>query len=64
MMKNPDLVFTCRKCEHNLFVDKVHFIKSVKMPDCPNCGEESDFNWIFEREGNYEKEYGVKNDDN
>lgn len=60
-MKNPDLVFPCRKCEHNLFINKEKFIKKSKLPDCPNCGEEFDSNWIFEREGNYEKEYGVNN---
>ena len=39
-MKNkPDLVFGCRKCEHNLFIDKEKFIKDYELPDCPNCGE-------------------------
>jgi len=56
-MKKHDLVFICRKCEHNLFIEKEKFIKKCDLPDCPNCGEEGYKNWIFAREGNYNEEY-------
>lgn len=61
--KKPDIVFTCSKCSHLLFVSKVRLeervIKTMKM-DCVNCGEEGYDNWILSREGNYQKEYGKK----
>lgn len=61
-MKNkPDLVFICRKCEHNLFVDKQKFIKDCDLSDCPNCGEEGCENWIFSREGNFDEDFEKMN---
>jgi len=54
----PQVIFICRKCSHRIYVSKERLIKDWKLPDdCPECGEESYENWIFEREGNYEKEY-------
>lgn len=59
----PEIVFECRKCEHNLFVAKDQLqekiLKVIKM-DCPNCGEEAGDIWILSREGDYNKEYGKK----
>lgn len=58
-----DLVFVCRKCEHNLFLtDGISLTGEAIVKklngDCPNCGEESGGLWIYDRIGNYEKEYG------
>jgi hypothetical protein len=60
-----DLVFVCRKCEHNLFlVDGVNLIgKEIARKlnhYCPSCGEEAGDLWIYSRQGNYDKEYGEK----
>lgn len=60
-MNNPDLVFMCRKCGHNLYFDKEKFVKDCDVPDCPECGEEGNENWIFLGEGNYDKEFGKMN---
>ena len=64
-MKN-DIVFRCRKCGHLLFIDRKKveekLVDLLQSDDegCPNCGEESQGNWILERFGNYDKEYGNK----
>jgi len=52
---NPDIVFICRKCEHNLFISKEELKKIWDLPntDCPFCGEEGERNWIIDREGNF-----------
>jgi len=55
-----DLVFTCKKCGHLLFVsdwENEKKINKILKMDCPECGEESDELWILTRLGNYEKEY-------
>ena len=61
MIKFPDIVFVCRKCNHELFIDKQQLRKIVSLIKiaCPNCGEEDEI-WILSREGNFEKEYGGK----
>lgn len=45
------IVFECRKCGHQLYVenteDVVAKIGKVSNYDCPNCGEEPDFNWLL-----------------
>ena len=62
-----DLVFRCRKCEHQLFVskDKVNFefMAELTNRDCDNCGEQSGDCWIVDRVGDYEKEFGKYNED-
>lgn len=50
-MKNEkDLVYTCRKCDHRLYVsgweDEKKMKKILKM-SCPNCGEEPYNLWIL-----------------
>lgn len=50
------LVFECRKCEHQLYVDvnshvNLNLVNTIdnianKYP-CPNCGEEPYENWIL-----------------
>ena len=57
-----DLVFTCRKCGHLLYVPKERMDKIESLPeyDCPECGEEGYENWILSRSGNYDKEFGGK----
>jgi transcription elongation factor Elf1 len=59
-MKDTDIVFTCRKCGHLLFVATINFEKFEEVIDmsCPNCGEEGYKNWILTRTGNYDEEYG------
>ena len=66
--QKKDAVFICRKCNHRLFVNTdgktaYELVKGFDGYDCPNCGEESHLNWIYERLGNYEKEYGGEKDD-
>jgi DNA replicative helicase MCM subunit Mcm2 (Cdc46/Mcm family) len=43
---DKDFIFLCKKCGHNLYVErkKIHLVLKT---DCPNCGEESYENWIF-----------------
>ena len=53
---NPDLIFKCYKCSHNLYIDKSR-VKKILKTDCPECGEEPYENWILIGEGNYNKEY-------
>lgn len=48
-----DYIFTCRKCGHLLFVDKLEVYKLIDK-DCPECGEEGEI-WIFTSEGNYDE---------
>ncbi len=59
-MKLTDIVFSCRKCGHLLFVsqDKLNIkaLTQIAKKDCPNCGEEGYENWILNRGGNYQKE--------
>ena len=60
-MKANDLVFQCNKCDHLLFVSKEKIEKLIDM-DCPNCGEEADGLWTFCRMGDYDSEFGTKED--
>lgn len=57
---SKDVVFKCRKCNHNLFVSTIHEseLGEIMEMECPNCGEEGEENWILSRFGNYDKEYG------
>jgi transcription elongation factor Elf1 len=45
------IVFECRKCGHNLYVentdDVVKTIGKVSNIDCPYCGEEPERNWLL-----------------
>lgn len=52
----PDVIFKCRKCGHNLYVEKNEPEKIYSLPDfnCPSCGEEGYENWIIVGQGNYE----------
>lgn len=61
-MKKNDIVFTCRKCGHLLFVSDISVkkLKDIMEMDCDSCGEEGYENWILSRMGNYEEEYGGK----
>ena len=62
-MKLTDIVFTCKKCGHLLFVsqDKLNIksLSNISKKDCPKCGEEGFENWILTRGGNYQKEYDL-----
>ena len=51
----PDLLFECRKCGHNLYIDKEEIEKVASLPEyeCPECGEEGERNWIVLGEGNF-----------
>lgn len=45
------IVFECRKCGHELYMDSYnidwkHF-KKLAEEDCPQCGEEGYENWIL-----------------
>lgn len=48
-----ELIFICKKCGHNLYVDPVKVKKLFKI-DCPECGEESYELWILSGQGNFE----------
>ncbi|MBR2335827.1 MAG: hypothetical protein IKA62_06365 [Clostridia bacterium] len=45
------VVFECRKCGHNLYVENTEDlfkkIGRVSNYDCPACGEEPDGNWVL-----------------
>lgn len=60
MKKDTDIVFTCSKCGHLLFVSTITFekFKEIMDKDCSNCGEEGYENWVLSRTGNYDREYG------
>jgi transcription elongation factor Elf1 len=64
MSKNKQVVFKCRKCGHFLFVGDISLTRFEKIAnmDCPDCGEEGYENWILSRLGNYEEEYGKKDE--
>lgn len=54
--KKKDIIFICKKCGHHLFIIKgKDFVKKIKNKNCPNCGEESDENWIFGGLGYYKE---------
>jgi hypothetical protein len=63
-IKYTDIIFSCRKCGHLLFVDYKNinpkYLIDISERDCPNCGEEGYENWVLVRAGNYNKEYGSK----
>lgn len=48
------IVFQCRKCEHQLYVEQgngfaedIFKIQRIANKECPNCGEEGYANWIL-----------------
>ena len=51
-----DLVFSCSKCSHELYVSVDKLVKLPKS-DCPECGEEAWMNWTFVKFGNFAKDY-------
>lgn len=55
-----DVVFSCRKCEHQLYVSIISKNKLEELMDleCPICGEEGYGNWVLLRTGNYDVEHG------
>ena len=64
--KIKDLVFSCQKCGHLLFItgtatEKINKIASLNKCECDNCGEEGFENWLYLRTGDYEKEFGKEN---
>lgn len=64
-MSKPDVVLKCRKCGHLLFIRKWKFNKKLEEyleMDCPECGEEGYENWILSRLGDYDVEYGGKDE--
>ena len=63
------VVFECRKCGHNLYVentdDIVKEIGKVSNSDCPSCGEEPDGIWVLVGLDNsfpYQREEGADNE--
>ena len=59
-MKNPDIIFQCRKCEHMIYVIggaqlTGEVIARKLKTDCPNCGEESYENWVLIGSGDFKK---------
>ena len=57
-MKQTNLVFSCRKCGHLLFVGRnIKSVEGLLETDCPNCGEEAEGLWRLERLGNYDEEF-------
>ena len=62
-MTKQDLVFSCKKCGHLLFIvgtatEKIKKITKLDNYNCPNCGTEREENWVYVRTGNYDKEFG------
>ncbi len=58
----PDYIFMCKKCEHQLYVNKFAERKLSTLPDfhCPECGEEGYLNWIMMGEGDFADFEGEK----
>lgn len=56
-MDNPDYIFVCKKCGHQLYTSDVDKILNY---DCPKCGEEANKNWIFSKKGNWKNEQKTK----
>ena len=53
-MKYTDIVFTCSKCQHELYVDfELKEIRKLITTDCPECGEEPC--WELTRMDNWSK---------
>ena len=53
-----DLVVTCRKCGHELYIgswDNRKKMEEVISMDCDNCGEEGYGNWILSRFDTFEE---------
>lgn len=48
-------VFQCCECEHLLYIEPGR-ISDLAKTDCPECGENPDGNWYFERMGDYDEE--------
>jgi len=56
-MKNkPDFIFTCRKCSHEVYVDKKKVQKMCDQEECDECGEETPI-FILTGEGDFENRY-------
>lgn len=51
--EKPDWIFTCHKCQHQVYVGKEKVKKMLKL-DCPECGEEPYENWVLVGEGDFE----------
>ena len=47
-----DLIFKCRKCEHNLYVSDLK-MRTLLHTNCPECGEESGDIWVLVGEGHF-----------
>jgi hypothetical protein len=64
-MLAPEYIFSCKKCQHRIYVGKFKERKISQLPDynCPNCGEEGYLNWISEGEGDFADFEGEKIDD-
>lgn len=54
--KNPDIIFSCKKCGHLVYINKKNMRKIISLinKDCLRCGEEK--LWLLYGEGNYKKE--------
>jgi transcription elongation factor Elf1 len=63
MDNKNEVIFKCRKCEHNLFVENIDLklIDSISKMDCPNCGQGAYGNWILVGLGNSEEQKGDYN---
>lgn len=49
----PDFIFECRKCGHNVYVQKNEVHKLLDY-ECPECGEEAGGLWILLDEGDFD----------
>ncbi|WP_339193947.1 hypothetical protein MKY95_19310 [Paenibacillus sp. FSL P4-0176] len=49
MDNKNEVIFECRKCEHNLFAESIDLklIDRISKMNCPNCGEDAERNWIL-----------------
>lgn len=60
---SKDLVFSCLKCGHLLFItgtssEKIKKISRLDNCECANCGSQREENWVYVRTGDFDKEYG------
>lgn len=54
-----EFIFKCKKCYHNVYVERGKIEKLLKS-DCPECGEEADELWILLGRGYFSEFKGLK----
>ena len=59
MPEEKELIFECRKCQHQIYTMDA---RKLIGRNCPTCGEEWQENWFLVGEGRFEDHKGPKVD--